>query len=166
MLLKISFLLPHLFCNVEIDFTWFHNNQTVVQDFNSQNRNARVSKQEEYWNYWVLINTFWIRLDFSDKGTWDIDLSDTDLDLLDKDIPNNHFVCLLDVFKTSARHVFKTSSRRLQRNNFSSSQTSSRYICKMSSRPTNVCWVITLCKVKLWFLQNSEKNYMWYYFLD
>ena len=25
MLLKTSFLLPHLFCNVEFEFSWFHN---------------------------------------------------------------------------------------------------------------------------------------------
>ena len=25
MLLKNSFLLPHLFCNVEFEFSWFHN---------------------------------------------------------------------------------------------------------------------------------------------
>ena len=25
MLLKISFLLSHLFCNVEFEFSWFHN---------------------------------------------------------------------------------------------------------------------------------------------
>ena len=76
----------------------------------------------------------------SDKDIWDIDLLYTDLDLLDKDIPTKHFVCLKDVFKTSSRHVFKTSSRhvfktfsrRLQRNNFSSSKTSSRRICKTS----------------------------------
>ena len=114
MLLKTSFLLTHLFCNVEFDFIWFHNNQTVVRDFNSQNRNAWVSRSEEYWNYWVLINAFWIRLDLSDIDIWDIDLSDTDLDLLDKDIPSKHFVCLQDVFKTSSRHIFKTSSSRIQ----------------------------------------------------
>ena len=34
------------------------------------------------------------------------------------------FVGLEDVFKTSSRHVFKTSSTRLQRNNFTSSKTS------------------------------------------
>ena len=45
---------------------------------------------------------------------WDIDLSDTDLDLLDKDIPSKYFVCLQDVLKTSSRHAFNTSSRRLQ----------------------------------------------------
>ena len=33
---------------------------------------------------------------------------------------------LIHVFKTSSRHIFKTSSRGLQRNNFSSSKTSSR----------------------------------------
>ena len=73
---------------------------------------------------------------------WDIDLPDTDLDLLDKDIPSKHFVCLQDVFKISSRHVFKTSSRRLQLNNFSSSKTSSRRICKTSLRhvlKTNKC---------------------------
>ena len=53
-------------------------------------------------------------------------LSDTDLDLLDKDIPSKHFVCLQD--------VLKTSSWRLQRDKFLSSNTSSRRICKTSSR--------------------------------
>ena len=42
------------------------------------------------------------------------------------DIPSKYFVCLHKIFKRSSRHVFKTSSRRLQRNNFSSSKTSSR----------------------------------------
>ena len=27
MLLKNSFLFPHLFCNVEFEFSWFHNTQ-------------------------------------------------------------------------------------------------------------------------------------------
>ena len=71
-----------------------------------------------------------------------MDLSDTDLDLLDKDIPSNHFVCLRDVLKTSsrhafkmsARHVFKASSRRLQCNTFSSSKTSSRRLQKVFAR--------------------------------
>ena len=61
-------------------------------------------------------------IDMWDIDMWDIDLSDTDLDLLDKDIPSKHFVCLQDVWRLqdmSSRHVFKTSSRRLQRNNFS-----------------------------------------------
>ena len=57
--------------------------------------------------------------------------------------------CLRDVLKTSSRYVFKTSWRRLQHNNFSSSKTSwrlledvlrevlktsSRRLCKTSSR--------------------------------
>ena len=50
--------------------------------------------------------------------TWNLNLSDTDLDLLDKDIPSQHFVCLQD--------FLKRFSRRLQRNNFLSSKTSSR----------------------------------------
>ena len=67
---------------------------------------------------------------------WDVDLSDTDLDLLDKDIFSKHFVCLQDVFSVTISRlprrlqdvledekllrwgrfedVFKTSSRRLQ----------------------------------------------------
>ena len=65
---------------------------------------------------------------------WDIDLSDTDLDLLDKDIPGNYFLCLQDVSKTCSRHVFKTSSRYLQRNNFSSSKTSSRRLQDIFAR--------------------------------
>ena len=136
MLLKTSFLLPHLFCNVKFNFTSFHNNQTVVRDFDSQNRNAWVSRLEKYWNYWVLINTFWIRLDLSAIDMWDIDLSDIDLDLLDKDIPSKHFVCLQDVFKTSSvqqffvfQGVFKMSSR---------------CICKTSSRRLGRRKIVTL----------------------
>ena len=55
------------------------------------------------------------------------------------------FVALEDVLKTSSRHVLKTSSKCLQRNNFSSSKTSwrrledvlktsSRHVFKTSSR--------------------------------
>ena len=85
-------------------------------------------------------------LDLSDIDLWNIDLLDTHLDLLDTDITSKNFVCLRDVlktssryvFKTSSRHVFKTSSRlvfetswrRLQRNNFSSSKTSSRRLAR------------------------------------
>ena len=39
-----------------------------------------------------------------------VDLLDTHLDLLDTDIPSKYFACLQNVFKTSSRHVFKTSS--------------------------------------------------------
>ena len=42
------------------------------------------------------------------------DLLDTHLDLLDTGIPSKYFACLHNVFKTSSRHAFKTSSRRLQ----------------------------------------------------
>ena len=41
MLLKISFLLPQLFCNVEFGlFPLISQQRTAVRDFNSQNRNA------------------------------------------------------------------------------------------------------------------------------
>ena len=57
-------------------------------------------------------------LDSSDIDLKNIDLLDTHLDLLDIDIPNKHFVSL--------QYVLKTSSRRRQVNNLSSSKTSSR----------------------------------------
>ena len=84
----------------------------------------------------------------------------------DTDILSKHFVCFQDM---SSRYVLKTSSRRFQHNNFSSSKTSSRrlqdqdllkdekllcWMCveevfktclenvlKTSWRPANVCWV-------------------------
>ena len=69
---------------------------------------------------------FGLALELSNVDLLNIDLLDTHLDLLDTYIPNKYFVCLHDVFKTSSRHAFMTSSRRLQRNNFSFSKMSSR----------------------------------------
>ena len=81
---------------------------------------------------------FGFALELSDIDLWNIDLLDTHLDLLFPDkytnIPSKYFVCLQNIFNTSSRHVFKTSSRLVQRNNFTSSKTSSRRLCKMSSR--------------------------------
>ena len=31
MLRKISFLLPHLFCNVKFEFSWFHNTKQSLE---------------------------------------------------------------------------------------------------------------------------------------
>ena len=45
----------------------------------------------EYHNDWVLLNAFWIRLGLSDRDTRDIDLSGTDLDFLNTDIPSKHY---------------------------------------------------------------------------
>ena len=60
---------------------------------------------------------FGLALELSNVDLLNIDLLDTHLDLLDTDIPSKYFACL--------HNAFKTSSRRLQGNNFSSSQTSS-----------------------------------------
>ena len=51
--------------------------------------------------------------DSSDKDLWDVDLLDTDLDLLDTNIPNQNFAFLQDM---SSRHleVFKPSWRCLE----------------------------------------------------
>ena len=57
---------------------------------------------------------FGFALDSSDIGLLNIDLLDTHLDLLDTDTLSKQFVCLQDVLKTSSRHVFKTSLRRLE----------------------------------------------------
>ena len=61
---------------------------------------------------------FEFALVLSDIDLWNTDLLDTHLELLspDKytDIPSKYFVCLHKIFKTSSRHAFKTSSRRLQ----------------------------------------------------
>ena len=56
--------------------------------------------------------------------------------------PSKHFICLQDILKMSSRHVFRRSSRhvfkkswrRLHCNKFLSSKTSSRRLCKTSSR--------------------------------
>ena len=111
MLLKISLLLPQLFCNVEFEFSWF-----------PQNRNAGV-----------LINDFVLALDSSDKDLWNIDLLDT---YTFRFVCYRYLgffflqgvlkMSSRHVFRTSSRHVSKTSSRRFQHNNISSPKTSSR----------------------------------------
>ena len=59
MLLKTSFLFPHLVCNVE--FSWFQNTEQSSEILFFSNRNAAwVSKWEEYQNYGVLINASWV----------------------------------------------------------------------------------------------------------
>ena len=94
MLLNTSILLPQLFCNVEFEFSWFHN--------------TKIHQKFWFWKY--IINDFGFSLDSSDVDLWNIDLLDTD-------IPSKHFVCLQkkihlprrpeDAFKTSLQEVFK-----------------------------------------------------------
>ena len=105
MLLKVSLLLPQLFCNVEFEFSWF-----------PQNRNTGV-----------LINDFVFALDSPDKDLWNIDLLDTyTFRFVWYRYPG--VFCLQGVLKMSSRHVFRTSSlhvfkassRRFQHNNVSS----------------------------------------------
>ena len=81
---------------------------------------------------------FRLTWDLSDIDLWNIDLSDTHLDLSDTDIPCQHFVCLQDLLKKSSKHAFKTSSRRvfnissrrLQHKNFLSSKTPWRRLAR------------------------------------
>ena len=124
MLLKTSFLLLHLSCNVNsADFT----------TPNSHQRCNLSSKIRRILKWWVIISAFGFALELSN-----IDLLDIHLDLLDTAVLSKYFVCLHNVFKTSSTHVFQTSSRyvfkrssrhmfktswrRLQCNNFSSSE--------------------------------------------
>ena len=88
---------------------------------------------------------FGFALELSNVDLLNIDLLDTHLDLLDTDIPSKYFAFL--------NNVFKTSSRRLQYNNFSSSKTSSRRLARClqnvfrkSSRPLGRRKIFTLKK--------------------
>ena len=62
----------------------------------------------EITGFWLMY--FGFALDLSEINLWNIDLSDTHLDLLDTDIPGKDSACFQDVFKTISRYV----SRRLQ----------------------------------------------------
>ena len=55
------------------------------------------------------------------------------------------FVGLQDVLKTSSRHVLKTSSTRLQRNNFMSSKTSWRRFQDLSQDVLKTSWKTKNC---------------------
>ena len=52
----------------------------------------------------------WFALKSSDIDLWSIDLLDTHLDLLDRDIPSKYFASFHSAFKTSPRYIFNTSS--------------------------------------------------------
>ena len=69
---------------------------------------------------------FGFALDSWSIDLWDVDLLDTDLDLL-----VGH--SLIQTSPVNILFVSRTSSRRLQQNNCSSSKTSRRRICKASS---------------------------------
>ena len=64
------------------------------------------------------------------------------------------FVGLQDVLKTSSRHVLKTSSTRLQRNNFTSSKTSWRHFQDLSQDVLKA----SFCKTSWRRLENVLKT--------
>ena len=78
---------------------------------------------------------FEFALELSDIDLWNIDLLDVHLDLLDTNIPSKYFVSVHNVFMSS-RRLQDMSSRRLQRNNFSS--------CKKSWRRLGRRKIVTL----------------------
>ena len=135
MLLKTSFSLPHLFCNVQFEFSLFHNTQQSLE---------------------ILIFKIEMLLEFQNKTNIDIIgfklmhfgftlvLSDIDLgniDLLDTDIPSKPLVSLQDALKTSSRHVFKTSSRHVFK---TTSRHLSRRLQDMSSRSLEDVFSVTI----------------------
>ena len=87
MLLKNSFLLTHLYCNVEFEFSWFH--------YTKQSSEILILKIEmlvEFQNKTnIEIVGFYVKhfgfLESSNIDFWNIDFLDTHLDLLDTDIP-------------------------------------------------------------------------------
>ena len=72
------------------------------------------------------------------------------------------------VSKTSSRHVFKTSSRRLQRNNFLSSKTSSRRLarCLQDVFKTYLQDVFKTSSRRLQDVLQDEKLLRWWRFED
>ena len=159
MLLKTSFLLPHRFCKVEFEFSWFHNTEQSSEEILFLKREMLLELQNKT-NIKITgfkLMHFGFGLVSSDIDLGNRDFLDAHLNLLDTDIPSKPFVSLQD--------ALETSSRRHRRNNFLSSKTSSRRLVrclqnvfedkkllrwrrvedvfKRSWRPTNVCWAIS-----------------------
>ena len=159
MLLKTSFLLPHRFCKVEFEFSWFHNTEQSSEEILFLKREMLLEFQNKT-NIKIIgfkLMHFGFGLVSSDIDLGNRDFLDAHLNLLDTDIPSKPFVSLQD--------ALETSSRRHRRNNFLSSKTSSRRLVrclqnvfedkkllrwrrvedvfKRSWRPTNVCWAIS-----------------------
>ena len=159
MLLKTSFLLPHRFCKVEFEFSWFHNTEQSSEEILFLKREMLLEFQNKT-NIKITgfkLMHFGFGLVSSDIDLGNKDFLDAHLNLLDTDIPSKPFVSLQD--------ALETSSRRHRRNNFWSSKTSSRRLVrclqnvfedkkllrwrrvedvfKRSWRPTNVCWAIS-----------------------
>ena len=110
MLRKISLLWPHLFCNVEFEFSWFHNTK---QSSEILILNCCLNfKTDEFWNYWIPVNDFGFALGSPDIDLWNIDLSDTHtFRFVRYRYPHFFFLSprrLEDVFKTRLQDVFKT----------------------------------------------------------
>ena len=84
---------------------------------------------------------FGFALELSDIDLWNIDLSDTHLDLLDTDIPSIFFVSIMSTRRLqdmSSRNLQDMSSRRLERLKIVMLKACWR---SLQDRPRNVCWV-------------------------
>ena len=97
-----------------------------------------------------------------------------------REMTQQTFVGLPDVSKTSWRHVFKTSSTPLQRNNFTSSKTSWRRLERQKNFTLKTPWShvlktswrhvlktswINILKTSSRLLGGKKKVYWWYLYL-
>ena len=134
MLLKTSFLLRHLSCNVEFEFNWFHNTEQ-----SSQILILKIEMLLEFQNK-ANIEVVGTKLKHSgfpsvssDMDLGNIEFLDTHLDFLDTDILSN----LLLLCKTSWRGLQHMSSKLLQ-------GMSSRRLQEMSSRLLKDVFSVTI----------------------
>ena len=117
MLLKLLFLLSHLFCKVEFEFSWFHN---IEQSGESLILKMLLEFQNKT-NIEIIgfkLMHFGFALVSSDLDLGNIDLLNTHLDLLDGDIPSKSFSSSQDTLKMSLRRledVFNVKICRLPR---------------------------------------------------
>ena len=77
MLLKILSLLPHLFCNVEIEFSWFHNTKQSSEILILKIELLLELQSNTNMEILGSINDFGFALDSSDIEFRNIDLLDT-----------------------------------------------------------------------------------------
>ena len=117
MLLKTSFLLPHLLCNVEFEFSWFLNtkqsSKTLILKIDvllelKKKMNIEITGFRLMHLGFALVS--------SDIDLGNIDLLDTYLDLLDTNLPSKPCVSLQNI-KTCLRewnyHTAKLFSESL-----------------------------------------------------
>ena len=121
MLLKNSYLLPDFYCNMNLNSGYFTapNQSSIVLILKigmlllfQNKRNSEIIR--------FSLMHFGFALELWDIDLWNIELLDTNLDLLDTDIPRKYFACrhnedvsgVTFCLPRRLQNVFKTSWRR------------------------------------------------------